>query len=241
MDLNADLGEGAGGLDDGGAADEALLDVVTSANIACGFHAGDPSVMRRTVRAAIGRGVVIGAHVSYPDPEGFGRRETGAAPARIEADVLYQLAALGGMAAAAGGRVGYVKPHGALYHRIASDAGAATAVAAALRDYDPAMVLMTLPGSVAVEAAAALGVRTVAEGFADRTYLPDGGLTPRHEPGAVLSDPGDVVAQATRLARSGSPAVDSLCVHGDTPGALELARRVRCALELAGIGVAPFL
>ena len=237
MDLNADLGEGTG--EPG--SDEALLDIVTSANIACGFHAGDAPLMRRTVRAALERGVVVGAHVSYLDRARFGRTETGAPPARIEADVLYQLAALSGIAGALGGQVAYVKPHGALYHRIARDESAARAVVRALRDFDPGLMLLTLPGSVAVEVAESAGIRTVAEGFADRAYTTDGALVARELPGAVLTNPVDVIAQAGRLATSGRPKVDSLCVHGDTPGAVQLARQVRAALQEAGVPVRPFL
>ena len=237
VDLNADLGEGMG--DPG--SDEALLDIVTSANIACGFHAGDALLMRRTVRAALERDVVIGAHVSYPDRADFGRTETGAPPSQIEADVLYQLAALSGIAAAAGGRVRYVKPHGALYHRITRDEPAAVAVVRALRDYDPDLLLMTLPGSLAVEVARSAGIRTVAEGFADRAYTAEGALVPRDQPGALLTEPREVIAQAGRLATSGQPRVHSLCVHGDTPGAVQLAQQVRSALEAAGVPVGPFL
>jgi UPF0271 protein len=237
MDLNADLGEGMGHP----GSDEELLDIVTSANIACGFHAGNALLMRRTVRAALARDVVIGAHVSYPDRPHFGRVETGAAPEQIEADVLYQLAALGGFAAAAGGRVSYVKPHGALYHRIARDEQAAAAVVRALLDYDAGLMLMTLPGSVAVDVAHKAGVRTAAEGFADRAYTADGALVPRDQPGAVLTEPREVIAQAARLASSEPPPVHSLCVHGDTPGAVQLAQQVRATLEEAGIRVRAFL
>jgi UPF0271 protein len=237
VDLNADLGEGTG--EPG--SDEALLDVVTSANIACGLHAGGPLLMRRTVRAALERGVVIGAHVSYADRENFGRAETGVEPEQIEVDVLYQLAALGGLARAAGGSVRYVKPHGALYHRIARDERAAAAVVRAMRDYDAQLLLMTLPGSVAIDIAAAGGIRTVAEGFADRAYASDGALVSRDQPGAVLTEPADVIAQAARLAGHPPPIVHSLCVHGDTPGAVRLARQVRSALEEGGIPVRPFL
>lgn len=237
MDLNADLGEGMG--EPG--TDEALLDIVTSANIACGFHAGDPLLMRRTVEAALERDVVIGAHVSYPDRANFGRTETGAAPEQIEADVLFQLAALSGLATAAGGSVRYVKPHGALYHRITRDERAAAAVVRALRDFAADLTLMTLPGSVAVEVAEEAGIRTVAEGFADRAYTAEGALVPRDQPGALVTEPESVIAQAHRLASPGQPAVHSLCVHGDTPGAVQLARQVRAALEAGGIPVQSFL
>jgi UPF0271 protein len=237
VDLNADLGEGMG--EPG--SDEALLDIVTSANVACGFHAGDPSLMRRTIRAALDRGVVIGAHVSYPDRENFGRLETGAPPPQIEADVLYQVAALGALATAAGAQVRYVKPHGALYHRIARDEEAAAAVVRALRAYDQRLLLMTLPGSVAVGIAADAGIGTVAEGFADRAYTADGALLPRDQPGAVLTENQAVIDQAIRLASSGRPVVHSICVHGDTPGAVQLAKQVRAALAERGLPVRSFL
>jgi 5-oxoprolinase (ATP-hydrolysing) subunit A len=237
MDLNADLGEGMG--EPG--SDEALLDIVTSANIACGFHAGDPSLMRRTIRAALDRGVVIGAHVSYPDRKNFGRLETSAPPPQIEADVLYQVAGLGALATAAGGQVRYVKPHGALYHRIARDEAAAAAVVRALRAYDQRLLLMTLPGSVAARIAADAGIGTVAEGFADRAYTEDGTLLPRDQPGAVLTEDQAVIDQAIRLASSGRPVVHSICVHGDTPGAVQLAKQVRTALAAGGLPVRSFL
>ena len=248
MDLNSDLGEGYGrwALGD----DTALLEVVTSANVACGFHAGDPATIDRTVRAAVERGVSVGAQVSYPDLAGFGRREMDVAPADLTADVLYQLGALEAFARAAGSRVRYVKPHGALYNRIARDPVQAAAVVEAVRRYDPALPLLTLPGSAAMDAARDAGVPAVAEGFADRAYTADGRLVSRRDPGAVLHDPDQVAARALVMATEhrveavdGSQVaveVRSLCVHGDTPGAVDLARQVRAALERAGVTLEPF-
>ena len=248
MDLNSDLGEGYGrwALGD----DDALLEVVTSANVACGFHAGDPATIDRTVRTAVERGVRIGAQVSYPDLAGFGRREMDVAPGDLTADVLYQLGALEAFARAAGSRVRYVKPHGALYNRIARDPVQAAAVVEAVRRYDPALPLLTLPGSAAMDAARAAGIPVVGEGFADRAYTAEGRLVSRREPGAVLHDPQRVAARAVRMATEhrvesvdGSQVevdVRSLCVHGDTPGAVDLARRVRAALEEAGVTLEPF-
>jgi UPF0271 protein len=248
VDLNSDLGEGYGrwALGD----DDALLEVVTSANVACGFHAGDPATIDRTVRTAVERGVRIGAQVSYPDLAGFGRREMDVAPGDLTADVLYQLGALEAFARAAGSRVRYVKPHGALYNRIARDPVQAAAVVEAVRRYDPALPLLTLPGSAAMDAARAAGIPVVGEGFADRAYTAEGRLVSRREPGAVLHDPQRVAARAVRMATEhrvesvdGSQVevdVRSLCVHGDTPGAVDLARRVRAALEEAGVTLEPF-
>jgi UPF0271 protein len=248
LDLNSDLGEGYGrwALGD----DAAMLEVVTSANVACGFHAGDPATIDRTVRTAVERGVAIGAQVSYPDLVGFGRREIDVPPDELTADVLYQLGALEAFARAAGSRVRYVKPHGALYNRIARDPVQAAAVVEAIRRYDPALPLLTLPGSVAMEAAREAGVRSVGEGFADRAYTADGRLVSRREPGAVLHDPEQVAARAMVMATEHrvetadgervAVEVRSLCVHGDTPGAVDLARAVRSALEEAGITLKAF-
>jgi 5-oxoprolinase (ATP-hydrolysing) subunit A len=248
VDLNSDLGEGYGrwALGD----DAALLEVVTSANVACGFHAGDPATIDRTVRTAVEHGVRVGAQVSYPDLAGFGRREMDVAPDDLTADVLYQLGALEAFARAAGSRVRYVKPHGALYNRIARDPVQAAAVVEAIRRYDPSLPLLTLPGSAAMEAAREAGVAAVAEGFADRAYTAEGRLVSRREPGAVLHDPDRVAARAVRMATEHrvesadggqvEVQVRSLCVHGDTPGAVDLARRVRAALEEAGVTLEPF-
>jgi UPF0271 protein len=249
IDLNADLGEGFGQwrLTE----DDALLTVVTSANVACGFHAGDASTMRRVCAAAVAGGVAIGAQVSYRDLAGFGRREMDYAPGELTDEVLYQLAALDGLARVAGGRVTYLKPHGALYHRCGRDERQAGAVVAAVRAYDPGLAVLGAPGSALLRLAGEAGLRVVPEAFADRAYTAAGTLVPRTEPGAVLTDPDRVIAQAVRLvtegavdAVTGEPVevrAESLCLHGDTPGAVDLARRVRAALGAAGVEVAPFV
>jgi len=248
IDLNADLGEGFGVWRLGD--DDALLSIVTSANIACGFHAGDPLTMRRACGTAVTRGVSIGAQVSYRDLAGFGRREMDVPPDELTAELLYQIAALDGIARAAGGRVRYVKPHGALYNRAARDPVQAAAVAAAVAAYDPALTVLTLPGCATARAAADAGLTVVAEGFADRAYHADGTLVSRREPGAVLTDAGQVAARAVAMATGRPvPTADgreaaimsrSVCLHGDTPGAVALARAVREALAAAGVRVAPF-
>jgi UPF0271 protein len=248
IDLNADLGEsfGAWRLGD----DEALLEIVTSANIACGFHAGDPLTIRRACAGAVAHGVSIGAQVSYRDLAGFGRREMNLPPEELTAEVLYQIAALDGMARAEGGRVRYVKPHGALYNRCVRDPVQSAALAAAITAYDPALPLLTLPGGEAGRVAADAGLTVVAEAFADRSYRSDGTLVPRGQPGAVISDPDRAAARAASMATTHTlESIDghavpapfrSVCVHGDTPGAVALARAVREALERAGVHVAPF-
>jgi UPF0271 protein len=248
VDLNSDLGEGYGVWRLGD--DAALLDVVTSANVACGFHAGDPSTIRRTADAAVARGVAVGAQVSYPDLVGFGRRRMDLAPADLTADVLYQLGALEAFCRVAGTRVRYVKPHGALYNRVADDRQQADAVVAAVRAYDARLPLLGVAGSAVHDAAAAAGVPFVAEAFADRALTTAGRLVPRAHTGAVLHDVDAVVARSVRMVVDGRVhaadgtaldiAVQSLCVHGDTPGAVTLARAVRAALERAGVVVEPF-
>lgn len=246
IDINADLGEGFGVWELGD--DLALLDVITSANVACGFHAGDPLIMRRVCAAAVERGVTIGAQVSYRDLSGFGRREMDVAASELTAEILYQLAALDGIARTEGGRVAYVKPHGALYNRVSRDPVQARAVADAVRAYDPSLPLLTLPGSVLHDVAE--GLTVVAECFADRAYTPSGELVSRREPGAVVHDEETVVQRAIRMAmestvvaQDGSQIVlkaRSICVHGDTPGAAALAKSVRSALSEAGIVLEPF-
>ncbi|MEV4097658.1 LamB/YcsF family protein [Streptosporangium saharense] len=248
IDLNADLGEGFGVWRLGD--DTALLDVVTSANVACGFHAGDPLTIRRTCAAAVDRGVLIGAQVSYRDLAGFGRREMDVDPEELCAEVLYQLSAVDGIARAMGGRVSYVKPHGALYNRICRDREQAEAVVAAVADHGERLPLLSLPGSVVHEIAAREGVPTVTEAFADRAYTPEGTLVSRRSPGAVLHDPAEVAARAVRMATRGTvTAVDgsevtvgarSICVHGDTPGAVALARAVRDGLVAAAVTLKAF-
>jgi UPF0271 protein len=247
IDLNADLGEGFGVWRLGD--DDALLDVVTSANVACGFHAGDPSTMRRVCARAAANGVAIGAQVSYRDLAGFGRRFIDVDPAELADDVLYQLAALDGIARACGSRVTYVKPHGALYNAVVTHEAQAQAVAGAVRDFGGGLPVLGLPGSALLRAVTAVGLRAVPEGFADRGYTPEGTLVPRGEPGALVHDPARVAARAVAMARDGvveavdgstvPVAVDSVCVHGDTPGAVALARAVRTALEEAGMSPAP--
>jgi UPF0271 protein len=249
IDLNSDLGESYGAWRMGD--DAAMLEVVSSANVACGFHAGDPAGILRTVKAAAHRGVAIGAHVSYPDLAGFGRRDMDIVPADLTADVVYQIGALTGLAAAAGAKVRHVKPHGALYNRIAVDAAQGAAVIAALKSVDPTLVLMGLAGAPILDQARAAGLTVVAEAYADRAYTPAGHLVPRREAGAVLHDVPLIAARMVRLATEGVvEAIDgsviridaqSICVHGDSPGAVAIAREVRGRLEAAGIAIAPFL
>jgi UPF0271 protein len=234
IDLNADLGEGFGRwtLTD----DRALLDVVSSANVACGFHAGDAATMRRVADLAAERGVAVGAHVGYRDLAGFGRRAIAVAPDELAAEVLYQLGALEACCRAAGTRVRYVKPHGALYNTAVRDAGTAAAIAAGVRAFGGLPVL-TLPGSELARAAEAAGLAAVAEGFADRGYAPDGTLIARGAPGALLEDEAAIERQVVELAGG---AVQSICVHGDSPDAVATARGARAALERAGVAVEAF-
>ncbi|MER5718490.1 5-oxoprolinase subunit PxpA [Streptomyces sp. NPDC002132] len=248
IDLNADLGEGFGRwqLTD----DERLLSVVTSANVACGFHAGDAPTMRRVCELAAERGVTVGAQVSYRDLAGFGRRAMDVPPAELTAEVAYQIGALEVFARAAGARVAYVKPHGALYNRVVRDEEQAAAVVAGVLLVGSALPVLGLPGSRLLELAARAGLTAVPEAFADRAYTEEGMLVPRGLAGAVVADPDAVVARSVELARSGTvaslagPRIDvrarSLCVHGDTPGAVELARRVRRRLEESGVRVEAF-
>jgi UPF0271 protein len=230
IDLNADIGEGFGPWPMGH--DDELVRIVTSVNIACGFHAGDPLVIERTIRLALDAGVAVGAHPGYPDREGFGRRDLAMSPDELEAAVLYQVAALGGMVAAAGGTLRHVKAHGALYNRAARDPAVADPIARAVYRISPALILVGPPGSALLQAAQAIGLRTAAEGFADRAYEPDGTLRSRRLAGAVHTDPAAAAAQAVALAADGR--YGTLCVHGDTPGAPAIARAVRTALEAAG-------
>jgi UPF0271 protein len=244
IDLNADLGEGFGSWRLGD--DDALLGVVTSANVACGFHAGDPSLMRRVCGLCAERGVVVGAQVGYRDLAGFGRRRIDYDLDELRDDILYQIGALEAFCRIAGTRVRYVKPHGALYNTAAVDAGQASAVVTAVSSYDRDLSVLCQPGSVLDRAATAAGLTAVGEGFADRAYRADGTLVPRSAPDAVIHDASAVAARAARMATEGTVvavdgtvvpcAVRSICVHGDTPGAVELALRVRAALS----SVAPF-
>jgi UPF0271 protein len=247
IDLNSDLGEGFGVWRLGD--DEALLDVVTSANVACGFHAGDPSIMRRVCQAAADRGVAIGAQVSYPDLAGFGRRFMRMDRAELADAVLYQIGALEAFARAAGTRVGYVKPHGALYNTAVGDQVQAGGVIDGVCAFGRLPVL-GLPGSWLLRLAEAAGLPAVLEAFADRGYTRDATLVPRDQPGALLVDTDAVVERAVRLATRGEIVAEdgtvlevraaSLCLHGDTPGAVAHARAVRAALTDAGVRIAPF-
>ena len=249
IDLNSDLGESLGAWTMGD--DAAMLAIVSSANVACGFHAGDAAGILRTLRSAAERGVVVGAHVAYPDLAGFGRRNMDVASADLQADVIYQIGALQALARAAGTAVRYVKPHGALYNTIAHDERQARDVIAAIRAVDPGLVLVALAGAPLVAWARAEGLRVVAEAFADRAYTPQGTLVSRRDKGAVLHDAEQVAARMLRLARDGvvtaidgstvAIQADSICVHGDSPGAVEMARQVRAVLEQAGVAVRSFV
>jgi 5-oxoprolinase (ATP-hydrolysing) subunit A len=234
IDLNSDMGESFGAYTIGADAD--LLRVVSSANVACGAHAGDPSVMRRTVRAAKAAGVSVGAHPGFPDLAGFGRREMRMTAAEIEDSVICQVAALAGVAAAEGVALAHVKPHGALYNMAARDAGMAGAIAAGIAAVDRGLVMVGLPASALERAADQAGLAFAAEGFADRAYEPDGTLVARARPGALITDPAAAAAAALGLARGGR--VRTICLHSDTPGAAAIGIAVRRALDDDGIAVA---
>jgi UPF0271 protein len=246
IDINCDLGESFGAWQMGD--DAALLAVVSSANIACGFHAGDPDIMRHTVATAVEHHVAIGAHVSLPDLQGFGRREMSVTPNEAYAMTLYQVGALQGFTQAAGARLHHVKPHGALYNMAARDMKLADAIACAVRDFDPGLWLFGLAGSALPEAGRAAGLAVAAEAFADRGYRADGSLQPRREPGAVITESDQAIAQAMAMAREGKVRAvdgsivtlkaDTLCVHGDGAHAVAFARNLRAALEAAGIAIA---
>ncbi|MFE9651686.1 LamB/YcsF family protein [Micromonospora sp. NPDC006431] len=248
MDLNADLGEGFGiwRLGD----DEALLDLITSANVACGFHGGDPSTMHRVCAGAADRGVAVGAQVGYRDLAGFGRRHIAYDFAELHDETIYQLGALDAFCKLFRTRVRYLKPHGALYHAAACDEAQAAALVAAVSRYDHELPLLCPPGSVLAQLAVGAGLRVVAEGFADRNYLPNGSLVPRTAGNALVSDPEQVAARAVQMATErtvvavdGSVVpclVESICLHGDTPGAVRCAELVRAALIDAGVPLRPF-
>jgi UPF0271 protein len=248
VDLNCDLGEGFGVWKLGD--DDALLDVITSANVACGFHAGDPNIMRRVCAAAVSRGVSIGAQVGYHDLAGFGRRNIDVDSTSLINDVIYQIGALDGFARVAGSRVRHVKPHGALYNRTVYDDDQAAAVVAAVIAYDPTLLLLGLPESALLRNAEQAGLPTVTEAFADRGYTAEASLVPRSQPGALLDDPGAVAQRMVQMLTTGlMQSVDgveiavsarSICVHGDTPGAVAMAEAVRKALAEAGIEIQTF-
>lgn len=249
IDLNSDLGEGFGiwRLGD----DDALLDIVSSANVACGFHAGDPDILRRVCAQAAERGVVIGAQVSYRDLAGFGRRSIDVPAASLTNDVIYQIAALQGFARIEGARVGYVKPHGALYNRIVHDETQAAAVVAAVVAYDSSLPALGLPGSAWLRQAAEAGLTPVQEAFADRGYTETGTLVPRSQPGALITEPEEVARRVVRMVTEGAVASvtgadvavqpGSVCVHGDSPGAVTMAVAVRAALQRVGVTISPFV
>jgi 5-oxoprolinase (ATP-hydrolysing) subunit A len=240
VDLNADVGEGF-------EFDCALMDIVSSANIACGWHAGDAALMYTTVARALAKGVAIGAHPSYPDREHFGRRDQCLDPTVVQAQVLYQVGALQAIARAQGARLAHVKPHGALYNQAALNPSLAAAIASAVRSIDPTVALFGLAGSALVDAARHAGLRAVSEVFADRAYRSDGTLVPRDQPGAVIEDPAQVPGRALRMAREGVvTSIDgkevriqaqSICLHGDGPHALEFARSIRDAFRSAGVAI----
>ncbi|GAB4069659.1 5-oxoprolinase subunit PxpA [Angustibacter speluncae] len=248
IDLNSDLGEGFGQWTLGD--DDALLEVVTSANVACGFHASDATIMRRVCEKAVEHDVAIGAQVGYRDLPGFGRRFIDVEPHELTQDVIYQVGALDAFARVAGSRVRYVKPHGALYNAIVHHEEQAAAVVAAVVDYDRTLPVLGLPGSAWLRLADEAGLTTVHESFADRAYTPEGTLVSRRLPGAVLHDADEIARRCVAMA-TGEPVTDveggsldlrpgSICVHGDTAGAVEIARAVRAAITGAGVDVAPF-
>jgi UPF0271 protein len=246
IDLNSDLGESFGPWPMG--QDAALMDSISSANVACGFHAGDPATMRATLHLAREKGVAVGAHPGFPDLVGFGRREMKASPAEVEDFVLYQVSALAGMASVQGLRLQHVKAHGALYNMACKDRALADAIAKAVAAFDRSLILFGLPNSELLRAGEAAGLKVAAEVFADRAYDPDGSLTARSKPGSVIHDAQKVVERAVTMVRDkkviavdGSTIAlqaDTICLHGDTPGAADLAKAVRLGLEAAGISIA---
>jgi 5-oxoprolinase (ATP-hydrolysing) subunit A len=246
LDLNCDMGEGFGAWKMG--EDDALLDHVTSANIACGFHAGDPGTIHRVVKMAIEKGVAVGAHPSLPDLQGFGRRRMSVSAEEVYDMVLYQIGALAGFAQACGGRLAHVKPHGALYNMAAKEGLLAQAIARAVKDFDPRLVLFGLAGSELVRAGEQAGLKTASEVFSDRTYQSDGSLTPRSQPDALIHDVDTSIAQVKRMIEEGKVTsiggadvvvrADTLCIHGDEPNAVEFARRIRAALDADGVRIA---
>ncbi|XAZ31510.1 5-oxoprolinase subunit PxpA [Paenarthrobacter ureafaciens] len=249
IDLNSDVGEAFGRWTLGD--DEAIFRSVSSANVACGFHAGDPGVIRATCEKAVEAGVVIGAHVGYRDLAGFGRRFLDIDPKELADDVVYQIGALQALAAVSGGRVEYVKPHGGLYNTIVKHTAQARAVVEAVKSVDPNLPILGLPGSEVLRLAEEAGLRAVSEAFADRAYNPDGTLVSRSQPGAVLHDPVEVAEHVLRVATEQSVRTidgsvltiraESICVHGDSPGAVAMATEVKSALIDAGVSIGSFL
>jgi 5-oxoprolinase (ATP-hydrolysing) subunit A len=246
IDINSDMGESFGAYSIGH--DAGLMNAITSANVAAGFHAGDPSVLRATIRSAKQHGVAVGAHPGFPDLVGFGRRELNVTPAEAEDMVLYQVAAVAGVAAAEGVRLQHVKPHGALFNMAVRNAELSAAIARAVASFDRHLILFGLPGSEILAAGRAAGLRVAAEVFADRAYEPDGSLASRRKPNSVIHDPDAVVARAVRMVKEKSVVAidgsvvpleaDTICVHGDTPGSDALAAKIRSGLQAAGVTVA---
>lgn len=245
IDLNSDIGESFGRWTLGNDAD--VMKSITSANVACGYHAGDPGIMRQTVSLARAAGVAVGAHPGFPDLAGFGRRNLAATAREIEDFVLYQIGALAAIAAAEGVPLQHVKPHGALYNMAIRDRAMADAITRAVFSFDPGLIVFALPDTELLRAADAAGLRVAAEGFADRSYEPDGSLTPRSRPGAVIDEAHEVIGRAVRMARDGvirasdgsdiPMRVETICTHGDTPGSHELTRQLRAGLEAAGMTI----
>lgn len=247
IDLNSDVGESYGNWR---VPDEEMLEIVSSANVACGFHAGDPLTIRRTAATAAKNGVTIGAHIGYHDLDGFGRRFIDYDLAELSADILYQMGALSAMTAAVGARISYVKPHGAMYNAIVTHEAQAKTVVDTIAEFDETLPILLLPGGYALEYARSQGLRGVAEAFADRGYNPDGTLVSRSEPDAVLHDVSQVAENMLRLAEEGvliardgtriETEAESICTHGDSPGAVAMARAVRTALTDAGVTIRSF-
>jgi len=247
IDINSDTGESFGAYTIGH--DAGLFTSITSANVAAGFHAGDPSVLRATIRLAKAHGVAVGAHPGFPDLVGFGRRELNVTPQEAEDFVLYQIAAVAGVAAAEGMTIQHVKPHGALFNMAVRNAELSSAIARAVAAFDRSLILFGLAGSEILNAGRAAGLRVAAEVFADRAYEPDGTLASRRKPGAVIHDPDAVVVRAVRMVKERtvvaidgsivSLEADTICVHGDTPGSDDLAAKIRAGLEAAGVIVRP--
>jgi UPF0271 protein len=248
IDINCDMGEGYGAWTIGN--DAALMPYISSANIACGFHAGDPVVMRDTIQLALSHKVAVGAHPSYPDLQGFGRRAMRLSPAEVHALVLYQVGALKTMLEALGGRLHHVKPHGALYNTAAREDAIAEAIARAVRDADPSLILYGLAGSALIHTAQRIGLPCAEEAFADRTYQPDGSLTPRSDPGALVGTATEAAGQVLDLVREGMVTTmdgrkvevraDTVCIHGDGPRALDIAQTLQRELTASGIIIRPY-
>ena len=247
VDLNSDLGESFGAYTIG--LDEQVIAHISSANIACGYHAGDPLVMDKTVAAAKAAGIAIGAHPGYPDLIGFGRRNMTCSPAEVKAYVKYQLGALMAFAAAHGMKMQHCKPHGALYNMAGKDAALARAIAEAIAEVDSSIILLALAGSQMIKAGEEAGLRVASEVFADRAYQADGSLVPRKQPGAVIHDTDEAIARTIRMVKEGKVTAitgedvplkaDSICVHGDNPSAVEFVRNIRARLEAEGVTIAP--